>query len=65
LKTCQCMEGYLDLRYSCRQFSGDSVIKVGIICLCLWHGPDYGHRMAKSLILCGPNSNSNSNPNPK
>ena len=43
LKTCQCMEGYLDLRYSCRQFSGDSVIKVGIICLRLWHG---------SLVAC-------------
>ena len=23
---------------------------------------DYGHTMAKSLILCGPNSNSNHNP---
>ena len=23
---------------------------------------DYGHTMAKSLILCGPNSNSNPNP---
>ena len=25
-------------------------------------GMDYGHTMAKTLILCGPNSNSNPNP---
>jgi len=25
---------------------------------------DYGHRVAKSLILCDQNSNSNLNPNP-
>ena len=25
---------------------------------------DYGHTMAKSLIICSPNSNLNSNPNP-